>query len=193
MKLGKNRRLLVILSFLLLDTHSEPDPQVLNAVQDDYLKRIPVSKSKIDNVNSILWLVDSDNGDCLGLHGFGECGDANLWKSHKSSSNLIRFEAIISHLDSSTSHTVSSEQRPYTDRDEDGEHEVETKALCLGRNEWYGIPQNIEPLSCEQMIFKRKLTKWRYDSDTGKIYTSKYNYIMYCTLSTVCYTLILNH
>ena len=183
MKLGKNRRLLVILSFLLLDTHSEPDPQVLNAVQDDYLKRIPVSKSKIDNVNSILWLVDSDNGDCLGLHGFGECGDVNLWKSHKSSSNLIRFEAIISHLDSFTSHTASSE---HTDRDEDGEHEVETKALCLGRNEWYGIPQNIEPLSCEQMIFKRKLTKWRYDSDTGKIYTSKHFIIYVIALYITC-------
>ena len=43
---------------------------------------------------SIIWIQDEADEQCLGPHGFGFCGDANMWRVWYEGGSLLRFEHV---------------------------------------------------------------------------------------------------
>jgi hypothetical protein len=43
---------------------------------------------------SIIWIQDESDDECLGPHGFGSCGDANLWRVWFEGGGMLRFEHV---------------------------------------------------------------------------------------------------
>jgi hypothetical protein len=43
---------------------------------------------------SVIWIQDEADEECLGPHGFGSCGDANLWRVRYDKGNRMRFEQV---------------------------------------------------------------------------------------------------
>jgi hypothetical protein len=155
----KNRRLLLILAFLLLDIDSEQNSFTTPFLTSNQTSTIQEPHDLDIESGNILWLVDKSTGNCLGEHGFGECGDVNMWKSYvQPSSGLIRLQTIYNHLDNSS----------------------QTKSTCLGRKEKLGIPSSVQSQSCFQNIFRYRYTSWNYESNSGKLFSKSVFHKPHC-------------
>lgn len=57
------------------------------------VQSIPLRDGNITE-ESVLWLQDARDGLCLGPHGFGQCGDVNLWRVWRATDGMFRLEHV---------------------------------------------------------------------------------------------------
>ena len=89
-KIAKSRRLFLLLGICLIDTYSTPSDLIPLMGTSDFSNSDPFD-------GHTMWIVDENSGECLSSHGFGACGDVNLWKwrSRGWKSELVMFESVL--------------------------------------------------------------------------------------------------
>jgi hypothetical protein len=71
----------------------------LNGAAPTNAHSLPTVPMENYSEGSLLWMQDSRDSQCLGPHGFGECGDVNIWRIWHTDNLKLRFE-YVSNVDS---------------------------------------------------------------------------------------------
>ena len=145
----KKRRLFVILGICCIDTNSTPSDLIS-------LSALTAKPAQSDHPfdGHTLWIVDENSGLCLGAHGFGLCGDVNLWRwrSYGRASEYVMFQSV-----------VSANSGPAPDEDQE--------QLCLGKLVTSGQPFPVTTLRrCSSSISGP--TMWEYDFESQRLSTA---------------------
>lgn len=91
MKVVPSRRLFLALAVFIVDTETFNGLSSLgnyyttspSALRDH--QRVTPQTSQLDvqiQSSEVIWLMDED-GNCMNPFGFGECGDATMWRLHR--------------------------------------------------------------------------------------------------------------
>lgn len=163
-KIGKSRRLFLLLGICLIDTYSTPS---------DLIPLLGANKlSQSDPFDGhTLWIVDENSGQCLSSYGFGNCGDVNLWKwrSNSRNSELVMFESVLPPIFKSNKEIVSESNGENADKKSG--HKNGKDALCLGRMMSISKTHPETTLSkCSSRI--ASATTWEYDHENMMLSTA---------------------
>ena len=163
-KVGKSRRLFLLLGICLLDTHSTPS---------DLIPLLGTNRlSQSDPFDGhTLWIVDENSGQCLSSYGFGACGDVNLWKWRSTARNneLVMFESVLPPVIKSDKN-LDSEIRNHENIDDAG-GKKKKDSLCLGRMMSISKTHPETTLSkCSSRI--TSATTWEYDHENMMLSTA---------------------
>jgi hypothetical protein len=158
-KIGKSRRLFLLLVTCLIANHSTPS---------ELVPLIGTSQnSHADPFDShVMWIVDEASGLCLSHLGFSTCGDVNLfkWHSYGRTNTLVKFENVLPPVYNST---ILLEQG--------GRYKIcnkeEKDSLCLSRMMFMRNTHPETTLSkCSSPL--ASATTWEYDHDNMMLSTA---------------------
>jgi hypothetical protein len=170
-KIGKSRRLFLLLGICLIDTYSTPSDLIPLLEATEY--------SQGDHFDGhTMWIVDENSGECLSSYGFGACGDVNLWKwrSRGWKSELVMFESVLPPVIKSREETDSNDSPIATSKISDSIHtDTKTKSSkesqCLGRMMSISKTHPETTLSkCSSLI--ASATTWEYDHENMMLSTA---------------------
>lgn len=170
-KIGKSRRLFLLLGICLIDTYSTPSDLIPLLGTSDFSHADPFD-------GHTMWIVDENSGECLSSYGFGACGDVNLWKwrSHGWNSELVMFESVLPPVfrnqGESESGAVAGPALQVLDLDSvsiGGKNKRDS--LCLGRMMSISKTHPETTLSkCSSRI--ASATTWEYDHENMMLSTA---------------------
>lgn len=163
-KVGKSRRLFLLLGICLLDTHSTPSDLIPLLGTSSFSQSDPFD-------GHTLWIVDENSGQCLSSYGFGACGDVNLWKwrSNARNSELVMFESVLPPVFKSEINNGADNQ--IDEKDEIIGSSRKKDSLCLGRMMSISKTHPETTLSkCSSRI--TSATTWEYDHENMMLSTA---------------------
>ena len=178
-KIGKSRRLFLLMGVCLIDTYSTPS---------DLIPLLGNNKPSQDPFDGhTLWIVDENSGQCLSSYGFGACGDVNLWKwrSNARNNELVMFESVLPPRFKSDKEykdidvlKIDGEVEEKADKgeNEDGDEvsvggKNKKDSLCLGRMMSISKTHPETTLSkCSSRI--ASATTWEYDHENMMLSTA---------------------
>ena len=153
-KLFQSRRLFLLLAFLLFDSDSY------------FYSFIPTSKSNkstkgsesvnFEDVKSLLpdqdvaWILDDSTGHCLGIYGFGECGDLNQWKVDRFGGEVQFHPVLNDHFHANQTNNLGQD--------------------CLARSRNVLKKRELLLRKCSES--RLSSTWWKIDESTGMLSTS---------------------
>jgi hypothetical protein len=163
----KSRRLFLLASICIIDTNSGPN-ELIPIIGDS-------AYSHIDPFDGhTLWIVDENSGDCLSTHGFGACGDVNLWKwrTNGKKTELVMFESALTTNPNGDILGVDSDRHTAANGTVNKKSTMKGDVpLCLGRIMSIGNTHPETTLSpCSSRI--ASATTWEYDHETLMLSTA---------------------
>lgn len=168
-KIGKSRRLFILMGICLIDTYSTPSDLIPLLGTSEFSHADPFD-------GHTMWIVDENSGECLSSYGFGACGDVNLWKwrSRGWNSELVMFESVLPPVirndgdveSDSTGKALSNEQLTSNDG-----LSKKKESQCLGRMMSISKTHPETTLSkCSSII--SSATTWEYDHENMMLSTA---------------------
>lgn len=125
------RKLLLVIALLLMDTEDSTNNLI--------------SLSKENNETKLVWLADEAKGKCLGLHGFSECSNLNIWQRLRDDNDEILLRST---------HSTKRHKR----------------GTCLGRSRNMEEDDRLEMVPCSTNPLSASL--WRYNSSESMLSSS---------------------
>ena len=168
-KIGKSRRLFILMGICLIDTYSTPSDLIPLLGTSEFSHADPFD-------GHTMWIVDENSGECLSSYGCGACGDVNLWKwrSRGWNSELVMFESVLPPVirndgeveSDSTAKALSNEQLTSNDG-----LSKKKESQCLGRMMSISKTHPETTLSkCSSII--SSATTWEYDHENMMLSTA---------------------
>lgn len=170
-KIGKSRRLFLLMGICLIDTHSTPSDLIPLLGSKRFSNTDPYD-------GHTLWIVDENSGECLSSYGFGACGDVNLWKWRSNTRNdeLVMFESVLpprfkSDKENDILKIDGKENSENTEEVVSVGGKNKKDALCLGRMMSISKTHPETTLSkCSSRI--ASATTWEYDHENMMLSTA---------------------